>query len=549
MLLSAAGAGAGPHRDALRAALRDHSATMSQSLHALSAFASEADIVKDALERVVQLDQTDDDSALIARGPGRPAILAVMQAHVNDTTVREMCCRCIANMSLLTESDTTTRADAAQHENKSTGGDAVADKLVEANAVELVLGTMAAASRLSAKGQCWAATALLNLVMKSEDGAGRAAKQNAEETLATLIERVILDATPLLSVIALDAALGSLCRIGSTSLPDNDKRLVFRFQVTSFAVVEAIVSSMIFLSQEGIDGERTSDTEEDHLSRLKRAAVHKAWEALRQISSHHPNLPIVYDVISSSKAAPTLVSQCVASWRRGQADDDIAHKSFDASVETMTQLTARRHDLDGRADATAGEATTILPTDEAQYVVSTICDGQLASLALEMLRPSLENFSFVGDADRSGKLLSLLLNLSEHDPVVSKSECLLMLRGAIERLIEAGLPNDFRAAIVGRCLSCVWNIANSKEGAESCKAMEIPQAVDSLVSAIQAYQKRKLLDEANVLQAPSSESVSNKKPKASGIEQLGHVAEKLQGKLQALITSPVYAHTKFEKPK
>jgi hypothetical protein len=556
-----------PPAAAILPLLRNHTATMAQSVHALQTFAADAAVAKDSLEQIVRLDQTDEQSAAVANGPGRSAVLTAMQAHVNDASIKELCCRCIANMALITNASSSapnTEAGSSNHQPT------IADAIVEANGVEMVLGTLASVSRLSPKGVCWASAALLNLVVKSEDGASRAAAHGGEDTLATCIERVVLDAESsssssessslFLSLTALDALVGALFRTASTSLPDNDKRLRFRFQVTSFAVLESVVAALKFVGNNFETWRRRREEKkecnDEMLESLAVCCLHKLWETLRQISSHAPNLPLVYDALSAAKVGPCVVSLCLhnSSWvpvaRWSEEADDLSEKLFVASIETVTELTSRRHDLAGRDNNTL-DAQAILPTEAAQYVVSSLSNGELASRALELLRsvlasamnpssPQLPSLRRQREMDVSTRLLSLLLNLSEHDPVVAKKEAVMILRDAIDSYVSTGLPTDSRMALAGRCLSCVWNIANTPDGVEACRAMEVPLAVDQLVKSIDG------LLAATSKNTESSAEASLIKTRKS-VEKLSEVALRLQSKLAALITRPVYAHTKFEK--
>lgn len=539
--------------DSIRTALRLPTATLKQSITALSEHAGNADVVADALSAVTRLDQSDDDSREIALGPGRVAVVQCMQAHVNNLHVKEMCCRSIANMCLLED---------------LCDGSTIADSLVESNAVEMVLGTMACASQVSPKGLCWCSMALLNLVLRSVDGAMRAGRHSAEDTIATCIERVLIDATAASSVgvTTVDAALGALCRIAASGLTDDHSGLQFRFQIASYNVVDCVVASM------------TSRVLcPDFNQRLP--ILHKGWEFLRLVSNHNPNLPLVFGALYDHKALPIAVPDILEVWERcakagtaggGAVNEEveILNKTFDAALDALVDLSAPRRDVsapaaDGAASPAGGiDASPILPTEAAAYVVASLGDGNLSSAALQMLHGNFRFLSVAVKQDttpdvihvtttRSTRLISLLTNLAEHDPVVASASSVALLQEILKSYVKAPLVVPNHISLVVRSLSCLWNIANRPEGVDACRDLLVPATIDDLARHI-AHEKLKL-QTSSLLSAPQREESANgaqsSEAEASAtsvklLDELLNVSKKLQSKFNALITEPTFAYTK-----
>ncbi|CAM68920.1 conserved hypothetical protein [Leishmania infantum JPCM5] len=316
---------------------------------------------KAALQHVVQLDQSDEDTRHIAAArlvaplppnclltdvngapphtaapPKAPPhlITEVLRAYPHTPEVRERCCRCIANMCQLSADASTSiqLVPAACHSGTpATSTLPLADALVEEGAVELVLGTLAIAGRLSSKGRCWTAMAMLNLTCMSHNGAARATAAGAVDRLAEFVLFLLEDAprasaastaAPIRGLveeatIALDAALGALTGVLAAEAPENASSISFNYEKASYVAVDAVVRSLLAASALMVrDGRNNGAYDASLLSRrcgtvhfssaseTQQTAVavllpllHKGWMALQSLCSFPANLPMVFDVI------------------------------------------------------------------------------------------------------------------------------------------------------------------------------------------------------------------------------------------------------------
>lgn len=316
---------------------------------------------KAALQHVVQLDQSDEDTRHIAAArlaaplpsnrpltdvagaqphaaapPEAPPhlITEVLRAYPHTPEVRERCCRCIANMCQLgADAPTSSQlVPAACHNGTcATNTQPLADALVAEGAVELVLGTLAIARRLSSKGRCWTAMAILNLICMSHNGASRATAAGAVDHLAEFV-LLLLDnasrasdastAAPIRGLveeatIALDAALGALTGVLAAEAPENASGISFNYETASYIAVDAIVRSVLFVSALMVRDGRNDGAYDASLLSRRRGTVHfssasgtqqtavvvllpllhKGWMALQSVCSCPTNLPMVFDAI------------------------------------------------------------------------------------------------------------------------------------------------------------------------------------------------------------------------------------------------------------
>ncbi|KAH8618656.1 hypothetical protein ERJ75_000247900 [Trypanosoma vivax] len=221
--------------DAAGAKLSCSTASLTQTLQVLSEHHNSGTraLTHAALERLLHLDATDNDTAAIAmfsptehaasngtcmgaRCSSVPAsqhfIVQLMLSHSNDPTVCEGCCRCIANMCRLSATHTSCNAPIAspclngthdvmqtddQHSHDGDNHMSVADALVNQGAVELALDTLRMSDRLSERGRAWAALAVLNLLClsKGEEATRRAAESNGERILTKTLRDVMTHAS------------------------------------------------------------------------------------------------------------------------------------------------------------------------------------------------------------------------------------------------------------------------------------------------------------------------------------------------------------------
>ncbi|GET89566.1 hypothetical protein, conserved [Leishmania tarentolae] len=316
---------------------------------------------KAALQHVVQLDQSDEDTRYIAAARlaaplrlNRPLtdaavaqpqnasaseapphlITEVLRAYPHTPEVRERCCRCIANMCQLS-ADAPTGSQlipAACHgDTPTTNALPLADALVEEGAVELVLGTLAIAGRLSSKGRCWTAMAMLNLTCMSQNGAARATAAGAVDRLAEFVLFLLENMSCASAVstaetihglaedttVALDAALGALTGVLAAEAPENASGISFNYETASYVAVDAIVRSLLLGSALMVRDGRNNGAYDASLSPRRCGSVHfssasekqqtavvvllpllhKGWMALQSVCSCPDNLPMVFDVI------------------------------------------------------------------------------------------------------------------------------------------------------------------------------------------------------------------------------------------------------------
>ncbi|KAG5501985.1 hypothetical protein JKF63_04256 [Porcisia hertigi] len=369
-------------------------ASLSEILTALTEHyrdGSEA-FTKAALQHVVQLDQSNEDTMHIADArvaapspsnhlltdkvgvepqaaaapPKTPPhlITELLRAYPHTPEIRERCCRCIANMCQLS-------ADAAgstQLTAVSTPGAALAcstphlsSALVEEGAVELVLGTLAMASRLSPKGRSWAAMAMLNLTCMSHNGAARATAAGAVDRLAEFVlfllsvESTASTASTAASIrgigeetiIALDAALGALTGVLAAEAPENASGISFNYEATSYVAVDAVVRSLLLVSALMVRDGRNDGAQAASLSSRRYGTVHfanatevqqtavvvllpllhKGWMALQSVCSCATNLPMVFDVIYEAANA--------------NQESMVVSNEVDGSTEEVLQVTRR----------------------------------------------------------------------------------------------------------------------------------------------------------------------------------------------------------------
>ncbi|KAG5499653.1 hypothetical protein JIQ42_05128 [Leishmania sp. Namibia] len=380
---------------------------------------------KAALQHVVQLDQSNEDTKYIAAArlaaplpsnrpltdvAGAPPhatapsiatphlVTELLRTYPHTPEVRERCCRCIANMCLLT-TDVATSSElipaADHHDISAANALPLTDALVEEGAVELVLGTLAMAGRLSSKGRCWAAMAMLNLTCMSHNGAARATAAGAVDRLAEFALFLLENAStasaavPICGLgeetaIALDAALGALTGVVAAEAPENARGISFNYEAVSYVAVDAIVRSLLFVSELMVRDGRNDGAYGASLSSRRYGAVHfasasqtqqtavvvllpllhKAWMALQLMCSCPANLPMVFDAI---------------------------YEAANANQESMV--------LASDADGSAEEVLQVTGQTERQYVAALSC---LVDAAL-FLTTELEGLGAIG-ADKLAHL-------------------------------------------------------------------------------------------------------------------------------------------------
>lgn len=246
-----------------------------------------------AMEHIVQLDTSDDDTVMIAElhaetgnacrpvattmAQGLPVdftgatgrvedglsssvdtetpgqcpsphfLVELMKAYPHSVEVRERCCRCLANICQLE----VCSAD-MPHRNSSTKRNSLAETLVQGGAMELVLGTLRMMHRLSDKGRCWVALAALNLLCMSRHGAARAAAAGGEEFLTEfllfLLENQRGGEPDPQQWIALDAALGALTGVLAAEAPENTQGISYNYEKVSYTAVDAVVRCALVAS-------------------------------------------------------------------------------------------------------------------------------------------------------------------------------------------------------------------------------------------------------------------------------------------------------------
>ncbi|KPA74174.1 putative mitochondrial hypothetical protein [Leptomonas pyrrhocoris] len=335
-----------------------------------------------ALQRVVQLDQSNEDTqhvadtclsdtstgvaaatattteGVAAQPASRHLITELLRTYPHSPEIRERCCRCIANVCQLGTDTASDDGNASASHNdagvavvasqSSSDGayppshhSPLADALVDEGAVELILGTLVMAGRLSPRGRCWAAMAMLNITCMSHNGAARATKAGAVDRVAEYILFLLDDAAvstaaaapaattaasssagPVRGLseetaIALDAALGALTALLAAEAPENASGISFNYEAASYVAVDAVVRALLFTSallvrdgrNDGAYGaslpaRRYGTVVFPAASVTQQTAVvvllpllHKAWMALQEVSSCPTNLPMVFDVV------------------------------------------------------------------------------------------------------------------------------------------------------------------------------------------------------------------------------------------------------------
>ena len=328
---------------------------VSQLADVLKALPKESTVVHSALQHLTTKDNTAIDSFEVSQHTDHfRNLVDLMKASTNDMRVKEYCCRAIANGCLLpsdllpeslrytTLEITTSNATSSNSPTKAAQN--YADILVEHGAVDGVLNAMSMSPRLRSthKGACWTATALQNLVVLSRDGAQKAAARDAEEVISNFIMELCEDSLELIQKyhtaardysndaldleshdglnmstvgdalrlrhIAVDAALASLVRILATSEKDNSNGILSRYQRAPAVAAEA---AMIALSTPFSIGAATSAVVSGGATmttsprsfvfeletQMRTPVLHKAWEVLRLITSHTPNLPMTFDAM------------------------------------------------------------------------------------------------------------------------------------------------------------------------------------------------------------------------------------------------------------
>ncbi|KAF8296632.1 hypothetical protein TcYC6_0086120 [Trypanosoma cruzi] len=346
--------------DAMGMPLPCPTATLPETLQVLAEHHhADTALVHAALARLLSLDSTDADSEAIASfkpqgtkpvtvthatsgsgatndvvglpsSPSSHLMLQLMFLHANDTVVRERCCRCIANMCQLSSPSLTRRvvepSGVISDMDQVKRDHSVADGLVEEGAVELVLGTLSMASRLSAKGIVWSSLALLNLVCLSSEGVQRAARAKGESVVADAIASMAHEAIAAGSLsgencVAMDAMLGALARLLTTEADSNMTGVQYRFEQAAYGTVEAAGWALFCLSESAIRDIRGFEGTEGMTgggsgvrrgatlffpaaTALQQSAVlaflpplHKAWMILRCLSGCSRNMPMVYEAL------------------------------------------------------------------------------------------------------------------------------------------------------------------------------------------------------------------------------------------------------------
>ncbi|RNF00018.1 hypothetical protein TraAM80_07845 [Trypanosoma rangeli] len=472
--------------DARETPLPCPTATLPETLQVLAEHPhGDAVLVHAALARLMLLDSTDADSETIASFQPPDAVsnpfpaatgsfnaatdagveypfssssssaphltLQLMSAHPNDGVVRERCCRCIANMCQLSSSSSSAgravEPSSVGSDNNSAGDErSFADELVEQGAVELVLGTLAMSSRLSAKGLAWAAQALLNLVCLSRDGARRTARTKGETVLADVIagtthESIVAGSLSVEQCAALDAMLGVLARLLTSEADDNAAGVHYRCEQAAYGTVEAVGAALVWLSasakreicgsdakwgmRDGSIGGRCGGTlffptaAPPHQAAVLAflPPLHKAWMTLRSIIGCSRNLPMVYEALHMPGDGGGLRDAIDAvllfgveleglSAMGATEEATLQQDMLLYALETFADLSATRKDLGDRAVAEAAalsEATTepnsqsgeeggevegisaVFPTEAALGVSEILAEGVVSNIAVSTL--------------------------------------------------------------------------------------------------------------------------------------------------------------------
>ena len=332
---------------------------VSQLAAVLEHHPKDTSVVRAALMHITAKDQTAIDTFEVSQHTDHfRALVGLMKGASNDMRIKEYCCRAIANGCLLpndllpedlrfttlqvnvSEATTSTPTPTKAAQN-------YADVLVEHGAVDAVLNAMSMSPRLRSthKGACWTATALQNLVMMSRDGAQKAAARDAEEIISTFIMELCEDSLELIQkfhtagkdysnapleginsedglnvttvgdalrmrYIAVDAALASLVRVLATSEKDNTEGILTRFQRAPAVAVEAAMlalstpfniaaanSALLSGGSSSVASASPRSFVFELETQMRTPVLHKAWEVLKLISGHNPNLPMTFDAV------------------------------------------------------------------------------------------------------------------------------------------------------------------------------------------------------------------------------------------------------------
>lgn len=410
-------------------------------------------VVSAAMQRLVRLDITSLDSNVIAKcqvpvkqtvttttsssaavptttegeddAEKENVIVAVMRANPNCPLIRERCCRCVANMSLLS----------LPHAGGTPSID-VAEQLVKCGAVPLVLGTMQMAERLTPSGRSWAAMALLNLLCLSSSGLRAAVESShsathvesaAVEGVTAVILSVLDDemftqsllssstATqtfPAQSVATLDAAVGSLSVLLQAEVPENAKKIHYFYQAASYASISAVIRTVLSAStllvrdgkhEGGIVTSSRHGNRDIHPVQLMKCSsqqvsavatllplLHKAWMALRLFCRHPPNVPLVVEALleaagTAETQLPTLMAaslfavvelEGLGEFKPLQSLCQVQEELTAATLEVLAVL-ARPPAVD--------EAATVSAASVSNIVSEVLRTGTASSIALSTL--------------------------------------------------------------------------------------------------------------------------------------------------------------------
>lgn len=338
-------------------------ATLPAVLSALKEHYRQGDeaFTKAALQCIVQLDQSNADTQYVADMcvsesaastpvigaranadqpvASRHLITELLRVYPHSPEIRERCCRCIANICQLGADSQDSHGGAAAlvsappFRNDATPP-SLADALVGEGALELILSTLAMAGRLSPRGRCWAAMAMLNITCMSHSGAARATKADAVDRLAEYILFLLDEAASTTAAgvspsidpmrglsedtaTALDAALGALAAVLAAEAPENSSGISFNYEAVSYTAVDAVVRALLYVSallvrdgrNDGAYGASlparrygtllfpTASATQQTAIVVLLPLLHKAWMSLQEVSSCPTNLPMVFDVI------------------------------------------------------------------------------------------------------------------------------------------------------------------------------------------------------------------------------------------------------------
>eukprot|EP00796_Vickermania_ingenoplastis_P003957 gene3957-2820_t len=412
-------------------------------------------LLQAALQQLVQLDRTSIDSAMMARcripatatpsrsgssneskhseqpagdhqhaqekeggaeGPTCHVTVALLQRYANAAQLRESCCRCIANMSLLS----LPSAEGSTQQQPTVD---VAEQLVKDGAISHVLGTMdLGAHRLSTRGQSWAATALLNLLCLSKTGirsaVGRTDGDTAQppsngahtglkaiETVAEFVLGILSDdglmylqgdnmepvpppsATPQQmaafkgrhgfpaeEVAAADAAMGSLTILLQAEAPENAKGVRSFAEMLPFAAIlsvsQALLLGSALMVREGRNGGVPSAPRQISAVITLLPLLHKSWMAMKLISRYPANVPLVFEAFLAKEAegAPGAATR--------------AGLGLETTIEACLFLLTELEGLDD-LELSSSLTSSIL------QVHRELCDSILESLAIWMAPTAL----------------------------------------------------------------------------------------------------------------------------------------------------------------